>query len=142
MQKLADETRNLMNERFGGDNLISLATAVDSTPFVRTVNACYIDGSFYIITHALSGKMDQLRKNPAAAICGDWFTARGAGEDLGWFCRPENAGLAARLRKVFAKWIDNGHNNFDDQNTIILRIRLESGVLFHHGTRYDIDFTD
>jgi hypothetical protein len=28
-----------------------------------------------------------------------------------------------------------------DLNTCILRIKLTDGLLFNHGTRYDIDFT-
>lgn len=41
---------------------------------------------------------------------------------------------------AFAEWIDNGHNNFADEKTIILCVRLEQGVLFSRGTRYEIDF--
>ena len=48
--------------------------------------------------------------------------------------------LAEKLRNAFASWIDNGHNNFADENTIILCIQLEKGVLFSKGTRYEIDF--
>ena len=43
--------------------------------------------------------------------------------------------------RVFAGWINNGHNNFDDRNTVILRIDLTDGVLFSNGRRFDIDFT-
>lgn len=50
----------------------------------------------------------------------------------------KNAALAAELRRVFAQWIDNGHNDFSDRNTIILRLELTSGALMSHGTRYDI----
>ena len=48
--------------------------------------------------------------------------------------------MAEKLRKAFASWIDNGHNNFDDENTIILKIDLLDCVLFSHGTRYEINF--
>lgn len=121
--------------------MIALATTADDLPYVRYVNAYYQDGAFYVITYALSGKMKQMAKNPAVAIAGDWFTARGVGENLGYIRRPENAALEKKLREAFAEWIDNGHNNFDDVNTCILCIRLTEGVLFSHGTRYDIDFT-
>ena len=63
------------------------------------------------------------------------------GVNLGWFGRTENKELAEKLRSAFESWIDNGHNNFADENTIILCIQLEQGVLFFHGTRYEIDFT-
>ena len=95
-----------------------------------------------LVTHALSGKMQQLKDNPNAAICGDWFTAHGIGVNLGWIRDPGNEDLANKLRTVFAEWYDNGHTNEEDENTIILRIRLTDGILFHHGTRYEIDFSE
>lgn len=141
MEKLTAEARTLMDERFGHDSIISLATVEEGIPYVRSVNAYYEDGAFYIITYGLSNKMRHLGSNPVAAVCGDWFTAHGRGENLGYFGKPENAGIAATLKKAFSAWIDNGHNNFEDENTCILRIRLTDGVLFSHGTRFDIDFT-
>lgn len=131
----------LMDERFGHDSLIALATADGDSPAVRTVNAYYEDGAFYTITYALSGKLRHIAVNPKVAICGDWFTAHGVGESMGHILREDNADLADKLRTVFAEWYSNGHTNEADPNTIILKIRLTDGVLFHHGTRYDIDFT-
>lgn len=131
-----------MAERFGHDSIISLATVENNIPHVRSVNAYYMDGAFYVITYGLSNKMRHIGKNPVVAVSGDWFTAHGTGENLGYFGKPENAEIAALLREAFFAWIDNGHNNFEDVNTCILRIRLTDGVLFSHGTRYDIDFTD
>lgn len=130
----------VMIERFGKDNVLALATAADNVPYVRSVNAYYENGAFYVITYALSGKMCQLAQNPTCALAGEWFTAHGMGESMGWFRRPENAPIAAALRQAFAEWIDNGHNNFDDPNCVILKISLTKGTLFSHGTRYDIDF--
>lgn len=141
MNKVPPQVRQIMTERFGHDNLIALATVAGGVPSVRTVNACYEDGSFYCITCALSGKMRQIGQNPNVAICGDWFTAHGIGENMGHILLPENETLAARLRAAFAAWYDNGHTNETDPNTVILRIRLTDGVLMSHGTRYDIDFT-
>lgn len=54
----------------------------------------------------------------------------------------KNQEIADKLRTVFAEWYLNGHTDEKDPNTIILRIRLTDGVLFSHGTRYDINFTD
>lgn len=128
---------DLMDERFGKDNVLALATLEDGLPAVRYVNAYYERGAFYIITYALSGKMGQLADCPQAALAGEWFTGRGIGESLGWFCKPENAAIAAKLRAAFSQWIDNGHNNFADENTVILRITLIQAVLLSHGTRYE-----
>ena len=141
MEKLSGITRALMDERFGHDNLIALATAEDGMPSVRAVNAYYENGAFYVITHAKSNKMRQLASNPAAAICGDWFTAHGIGEKIGHPLDASNAARMEKLRAAFASWYHNGHVNEADPGTCILRIRLTDGVLMHHGTRYEIDFT-
>lgn len=142
MEKLTLKTKEILNERFGKDNIIALATVKDGKPYVRNVDAFYEDGAFYVITYALSNKMKQIEENPHVAISGDWFTAHGKGINLGWFCKDENKNIAEKLRKAFQEWIDNGHNNFDDKNTCILCIQLTDGILFSQGTRYDIDFSD
>lgn len=142
MEKLTKETETIMAERFGKDSLIALATAEENVPHVRTVDAYYEDGAFYIITHGLSNKMRQIGKNPIVAVSGDWFTAHGEGINLGYFGKPENAEIAGKLKTAFAAWIDNGHNNFEDVNTCILCIRLTDGVLFSNGRRYEINFRD
>lgn len=142
MEKLTLQTKEIMNERFGKDNVIAIATIKDGKPYVRNVDGFYEDGAFYVITYALSNKMKQIEENPHVAISGDWFTAHGKGINLGWFCKEENKNIAEKLRKAFREWIDNGHNNFDDQNTCILCIQLTDGILFSNGTRYDIDFSD
>lgn len=101
MEKLTLEIQAIMNERFGKDNIIAIATVKDGKPYVRNVNGFYEDGAFYVITYALSNKMKQIEENSQVAISGDWFTAHGTGINLGWF-----------------------------------------GILFSHGTRYNIDFLD
>lgn len=141
MEKLSKAAEQILVERFGRDTLISLATAEDNVPYVRTVNAFYESGAFYIITHKLSNKMRHIEKNQTVAIAGDWFTAHGKAVDLGYFGYPENAMIAAKLRTAFSEWIDNGHNDLSDTNTRILCVRLTDGVLFSHGTRFDIDFS-
>ncbi len=139
--KITSETAAIMNERFGHDTLIALATLDGDSPAVRTVNAYYEDGCFYTVTYGLSGKMQHIAKNSKVAICGEWFTAHGVGESMGHILLPENSAMADKLRTAFATWYSNGHTNEADPHTIILRIRLTDGVLFHHGTRYEIDFT-
>lgn len=141
MEKLNSESEKIMTERFGRDTIIALATTENGIPHVRYVNAYYEDGAFYVITYGLSNKMRQIGQNPDVAIASDWFTAHGRGINLGYFGKDENAEIADKLKKAFAEWIDNGHNDFSDVNTCILCIRLTDGVLFSHGTRYDIDFS-
>lgn len=134
------EALKIMNERFGKDTIIVLGTMNGNYPAIRYVNAYYEEGSFYVITYALSNKMQQIGKNANVSVCAEWFTARGKGENIGYFGKVENKEIAEKLRKEFATWIDNGHNNFEDENTIILKINLENAVIFSNGTRYEIDY--
>ena len=142
MEKLSEEAEKIMNDRFGRDSIIALATTEDGIPYVRNVNAYYENRAFYVITYGLSNKIKQIEKNPVVAISGDWFTAHGEGINLGYFNKNENAEIAEKLRTAFAEWIDNGHNDFNDVNTCILCIKVTDGLLLSHGTRYDIDFCE
>lgn len=137
MKRFSQEAEQIMIERFGKDTLIALATTENEVPYVRYVNAYYENGAFYIITYALSNKMQHIRANPVVAIAGEWFTAHGKGINLGYFGKKENRMIADKLKNVFAEWIDNGHNNFDDENTIILCVELIDGLLYSHGTKYE-----
>ena len=141
MQKINIELEKILMERFGKDSLIALATVEDGIPNVRTVDSFYENGAFYILTYALSNKMKQIKNDSAVAISGEWFTAHGIGRNLGWFCKKENEQIANKMKTLFSEWINNGHNNFQDENTCILRIELTYGVLFSEGNHYDIDFT-
>ena len=141
MKKITPEVDEILTERFGKDSIIALATAVDNMPYVRNVDAFYEDGAFYVLTHGLSGKMKQIEQNPAVAVAGEWFTAHGIAVNLGYFGKEDHARIANKMKQVFSAWIENGHNNFSDVNTCILRIQLTNGVLFSNGTRYEIDFT-
>ncbi len=137
MDNLCKEAEQIMIERFGRDTIIALATTENEMPYVRYVNAYYENGSFYIITHALSNKMQHIKADPVVAVAGEWFTAHEKGISLGYFGKIENGMIAEKLKKVFTEWIDNGHTDFDDENTIILRVELTDGLLFSHDTRYE-----
>ena len=139
--KMSAEAEQIMRERFGKDSVLALATEENGIPSVRYVNALYENGSFYVITYALSNKMKQIEKNPAVGIAGEWFTAHGKGISLGFFGKAENREIAGRLREAFASWIDNGHTNLQDENTVILRVELTDGLLLSHGTRHELHKT-
>ena len=138
MKEISPEAEKIMIERFGKDTVIALATVENEIPYVRYVDAYYENGAFYIITHALSNKMKQIENNPDVAIAGDWFTAHGKGISLGYFGKEKNRIIAEKLKNIFAEWIDNGHNDFNDENTIILCVKLTDGLLLSHGTRYEL----
>jgi len=129
---------NILKERFSTDSLISIAT-VDSygTPWVRTVDAIYMNGAFYIITHNSTNKMKHISINPIVAICGEWFSEHGKAESLGYICKEENKILADKLREAFASWYDNGHTNENDVNTIILKITVTDGIIYKDGKRFE-----
>ena len=137
MKGFSGEAELVMIDRFGKDTVIALATTKNEMPHVRYVNAYYENGAFYIITHALSNKMKHIKDNPVVAVAGVWFTAHGKGVNLGYFVKKENCEIADKLKKVFAEWIDNGHTDFNDENTIILQVELTDGLLLSRGTRYE-----
>lgn len=137
MIKLDKEVEKAMIDRFGKDTIIALSTVENGIPYVRYVDSYYESGAFYIITYALSNKMRHIEKNPIVAIAADWFTAHGKGVSLGYFGCDENRMIAKKLKTAFAEWIDNGHNDFGDTNTIILRIELTDGLMLSNGTRYE-----
>jgi hypothetical protein len=60
MKKISKEVEAIMLERFGKDSIIALATAHENIPYVRSVDAFYEHGAFYVLTHGLSGKMKQV----------------------------------------------------------------------------------
>ena len=133
---MTPEMHNLLTERFSKDSLIALATVSGDTPHVRVVNAYYMDGAFYVVTHAKSGKMNQIEKNPKVGLCGEWFTGHGEVKSLGHVLAPENAKRMAILRAAFAAWYANGHVDESDPDTILLRIALTDGVLMKQGRRF------
>jgi general stress protein 26 len=135
-----DDAIRILDNRFGCDSIIAVATMAGDRPDVRNVDAYYEDGAFYVVTSARSNKMKQIAVNTGVAICGEWFTAHGVGENLGWVRGDENAEMMSKLRAAFAEWYGNGHVDEENPHTCLLRIRLTDGVLFHEGTKYAIDF--
>ena len=131
---------NILKERFSKDSFISIAT-VDScgVPWVRTVDAIYINGAFYTITHNSTNKMKHISNNPVVAICGEWFSGHGKAESLGYIRNEENKDLADNLRAAFAAWYNNGHTNENDINTIILKITITDGIIYKDGKRFGVD---
>lgn len=147
-----EEGMAILEEKFGNgkDNILALATiALDPNedgkprPVVREVDAYYEDGVFYVTTWGKSSKMQQIAQNSevAIAVCDQWFTANGVGENLGWVLDQKNAELRTKLRTAFANWYDMA-NNETDENCCILEIRLTKGIINinHHAKLYHMDF--
>lgn len=135
---MTKKINEILEERFQNDSLMSIATVDNSgKPWVRTVDAIYIDGAFYTITHNSTNKMKHINKNPVVAICGEWFSGHGKAESLGYLCLDENKDLADKLRTAFAAWYDNGHTNESDINTIILKVTVTDGIIYKDGKRFE-----
>ena len=148
------EGLRLLEEKFGNgrDNAISLATIArkpsaegNVRPVVRTVDAYYEDGVFYVVTYGKSNKMLQIAENPEVSIAGclEMFTANGLGENLGWVLEPKNAEIRTKLRTAFADWYDMA-NNEQDENCCFLAIHLTRGTLNinHWEKLYHMDFVN
>jgi len=136
-----ENAMNIMVERFAKDSLIAVATTDGKRLYNRIVDAYYENGAFYISTHALSNKVEQIEANPEVAICAiDWFSGHGKGKNLGWVLDPQNAEIREKIRKEFV-WYDDVTNE-QDKNCCFLEIRLTDGMLIndHHAIRYQIDF--
>ncbi len=149
-----EEGLKLLDESCGNgrDNVIALSTiamepSADGTPFpyVRDVDAYYEDGVFYVTTWGKSNKMQQIARNKevAFAVRLEGISGNGIGENLGWVLDPKNAGLRAKLRQAFSDWYDQA-NNEQDENCVILAIRLTKGRIFrdHGAVRYNMDFVN
>ncbi len=131
----------MLNKCFNKDTLLSLATLDGDRPTVRIVNAYFENGSFYTIVDAKSEKMKQIIKNPIVGICSnDYFSAHGIVRNLGHIYHKDNLELAKKLKLVFAEWWDNGHSDYNDVNTIVLKIKLIDAVFFDFESRHVMNF--
>ena len=149
-----EEGKKLLEEKFGNnkDNLIAIATIArepnsggNPRPVVRSVDAYYAEGTFYVVTNGQSNKMLQIAQNSEVSVagCSEMFTASGIGENLGWVLAPQNAEIRAKLRTAFADWNDMA-NNEADENCCILAIHLTKGTLNinHWEKLYHMDFVN
>ena len=149
-----EEGLKIIEERCGNgkDNLISLSTIAmepntdgNPRPYVRDLDVYYEDGVFYVSTWAKSTKMQQIAQNQevAFAVCFEWFSGNGIGENLGWVLDPKNAELRSKLREAFANWYDDISNE-TDENSIILAIRITRATVIkdHGAVRYNMDFVN
>jgi len=149
-----EEGLKLIEEKFGNgkDNAVSLATIAREPgvngrprPVVRDLDAYYEDGVFYVTTNAKSNKMKQIAQNPevSVAVCTEWLTANGIGENLGWVLDPKNAEIRTKLREAFSEWYDMA-NDEEDEDCCILAIRLTRGTLNinHWEKLYHLDFVN
>lgn len=135
------EALSVMDELYGKDTAMPLATVNNGKANLRVVNAYYKGRAFYITTHALSNKMREIAANPSVAINHDLFVAHGLGENIGSPLDDKNKELREELRRVFCAFYDK-HVNERDKNTCILKIKLTDALLFARDFKYLINFED
>lgn len=134
-----EESLQVMNELYGHDVAMPLATVNEEKANIRVVNAYYKDKAFYITTYALSNKMREIANNPNVAINNNLFVAHGVGKNIGNPLDESNKEMREELRKVFCTFYDK-HVNEEDKNTCILKIDLNDALVFAHDYKYIIDF--
>ncbi|MEA4883582.1 MAG: pyridoxamine 5'-phosphate oxidase family protein [Clostridia bacterium] len=134
-----DESLQVMNELYGHDTAMTLATVNGEKANLRVVNAYYKSTAFYITTYGLSNKMREIAVNPHVAINHNLFVAHGLGENLGNPLDENNKDLREELRRVFSAFYDK-HVDEEDKNTCILKIKLQDALVFAHDFKYFIDF--
>lgn len=129
----------LMEEQFGQDTIMSLATCVDNNVSVRIINAYYKNGVIYITTHNSSLKMKQIEKNSNVALCKDLFNAAGTATNIGHPTLKKNKEIRDELKKVFCAFYDK-HVDENSAGTCILKVNLIKAVAFDKENKYVIDF--
>lgn len=138
MTSTYDESLQHMEELFGRDSQLALATCVHMIPSIRMVDVYYENGAFYIVTNADSQKVKELMDNPHVALCKDMMRFQGLAQNLGHPLKKENKDLRDTLIQVFSKWYFK-HNKEDDDRMCIVKIRVLRGFIYVDGIGYQID---
>lgn len=134
-----NEAIEVMNELYGKDIPMSLATVNEDRPNIRVVNAYFKENAFYITSYALSTKMRDIALNPNVALNHNLFVAHGTGENIGNPLDKSNLGLRDELKQAFSAFYEK-HVNEQDKNTCILKVLLSDALVFAHDYKYLVDF--
>ncbi|WMJ23866.1 pyridoxamine 5'-phosphate oxidase family protein [Paludicola sp. MB14-C6] len=130
-----------MQELYGHDIPMSLATVSDGKPNARVVNVYYKDKSFYITSYALTNKVKEIIVNPNVALNHNLFVAHGTAVNIGNPLENSNKGIRDELKEVFSAFY-NKHVNEQDPYTCIIKIELEDALVFANNFKYCIDFVN
>jgi hypothetical protein len=139
MDNYFKEAEAVINELYGKDMPMTLATVNGDKPNVRVIDAYYKENAFYITSYALSNKMKEISKNPNVALGHNLFVAHGVGINLGHPLDEPNASLREELMRVFFAFYDR-HVDENDKHTCILKVVLNDALVFAHDYKYIIDF--
>lgn len=136
-----DEALAGMEELYGCDVPMSLATIAGDWPGIRVVDVYFAHGAFYITSHAKSCKMLEIAQNPNVALNHQLFVARGIAENIGHPLAAGNEALREELQRAFAKFYSR-HVDESDPDTCILRITPTWALVFANGFKYITDFAN
>ena len=118
-----EKSIHVMNELFARDYQFAMATVKDNTPSVRFVDTFYESGSFYVVTHSKSQKVQELKINNQVSLCNKLYRFSGSGYNIGHPLLTENRAIREKLIKVFEPWYF-AHNNENDENMCYVKIEL------------------
>ncbi len=134
-----EKSIHVMNELFARDYQFAMATVKDNTPSVRFVDTFYESGSFYVVTHSKSQKVQELKINNQVSLCNKLYRFSGSGYNIGHPLLTENRAIREKLIKVFEPWYF-AHNNENDENMCYVKIELKEGFFYKDGTGYKVSF--
>ena len=69
-----EKSLEVLRELFEKDCTFVLATTRENVPSQRVVDACYMGGAFWVVTHGRSAKVREMKANPCVSLCGSFHT--------------------------------------------------------------------
>ncbi|HHT69303.1 MAG TPA: pyridoxamine 5'-phosphate oxidase family protein [Firmicutes bacterium] len=136
-----EKALEVMNELFGKDCVFALATAQKDKPSVRFVDTFYLDGSFFVVTHAKTQKVQDLEGSSHVALTNQFHRFTGKGRNIGHPLRPENQQIRKTLITVFEPWYFP-HNDENDKDMCYVEIELIDGFFHKDGMGYSVNFLE
>lgn len=103
-----------------------MATARENVPSQRVVDACYMGGAFWVVTHGRSAKVREMKANPCVSLCSSFHTFKCKAHFMGHPLLPANQAAREALAGAFEPW-HFACNDEGDSNLCYLRIVPESG---------------
>ena len=134
-----EKSMHVMNELFAKDCTFALATSTNNIPSVRFIDTYFYNGAFYVVTYALSKKVQEITVNNQVSLCNKLYRFNGRAYNIGHPLVEENKELREKLVKAFEPWYFN-HNDENDENMCIVKIDLENGFFYQDGTGYTVNF--
>ena len=85
-----EKSLEVLRELFEKDCTFVLATARENVPSQRVVDACYMGGAFWVVTHGRSAKVREMKANPCVSLCSSFHTFKCKAHFMGHPLLPAN----------------------------------------------------